>query len=334
MNGVRARRLTHPTHPTGSAMSTPSRPFDHPLPAGAWPVALTPFGPDRELDLSAYRDLLRRYADAGSAGVFATCLSSEIADLTANEIVILSRFAVSELEGRIPVVSGAVADLPLAGLIDLVRRVYDTGPAAVVLAAGTLCPGDADDTVWRRACEKLMDATPGIPLGIYECPWPNHRRLPVDTMAWLADSGRFHFHKDTVCNAAAVRAKAAAVAGSPLRFYDAHLPTLFDSMQAGGAGFSGVACNFFPELLAHACTLYADGRRDPEIDALLEELGRLIPPGYPANAKAFLGDTRGWKIGLTCRAVAETDRDNLAALASLAERVEATLGRRTAASAS
>ena len=41
--------------------------------------------------------------------------------------------------------------------------------------------------------------SPGVPLGIYECPAPYHRLLTPEMLAFCAGSGRFLFIKDTSC---------------------------------------------------------------------------------------------------------------------------------------
>ena len=105
--------------------------------------------------------------------------------------------------------------------------------------------------------------------------------------------------------------------GPGLAFYNAHLPTLADSIRAGGRGYSGVACNFAPELPARVC---ADPS-DAAAWALLARLDALIPPGYPANAKAALA-LRGVAIGPTCRAGVTADAVNLTALETLFDDLE------------
>ncbi len=57
------------------------------LPAGAWPVMLTPFTEELAIDWPGYRALIDFYLAHGSAGLFASCLSSEIQHLTHDEIV-------------------------------------------------------------------------------------------------------------------------------------------------------------------------------------------------------------------------------------------------------
>ncbi|MEM8736905.1 MAG: dihydrodipicolinate synthase family protein [Planctomycetota bacterium] len=286
-----------------------------PLPAGAWPVMLTPFHADRSIDWDGYRALIDFYLDAGSAGLFASCLSSEVQHLTPDEIVELSRVAVEHTAGRVPVVAGAVIDDELEQIALLARRVADTGVEAVVLAAGTLAPADADEAEWRDAVSRLMETTPGVPLGIYECPWPNHRILSAETLGWLAGTGRLLFHKDTACDLQQIEAKLEATRGTPLRFYNAHLPTLTASIEAGGAGFSGTACNFIPALLV-AFGAAGSAEIDPVAQEFVERLRALIPVGYPLNAKHFLA-ARGVPIQPVCRLEVEADPRNLHLLEQL-----------------
>jgi 4-hydroxy-tetrahydrodipicolinate synthase len=294
------------------------------LPAGAWPVMLTPFEHDGRVDWSGYEALIDFYLDAGSAGLFASCLSSEIEKLSADEIVELSAVAQRRASGRASVVAGAVMRGSVEQIAQLTRRVSDTGVSAVVIAAGTLAPADAQESEWRDAFATLMDLAPDAPLGIYECPWPIHRRLSADTMRWLAETGRVLFHKDTACEIGAIQAKCHAVAGSPLAFFNAHQPTLRRSLAMGAAGYSGVGCNFIPEAYVAACR-----NGDDDLTAvawrLLDQLEPLIGPGYPANAKAFLAG-RGVPISTTCRVDATVQPQNLRALDGLRSALDAWLG--------
>lgn len=51
--------------------------------------------------------------------------------------------------------------------------------------------------MWLENCQKLMDMTGDIPLGLYETPVPKVRALTPAMMKWVAKSRRFLFHKDT-----------------------------------------------------------------------------------------------------------------------------------------
>ena len=109
---------------------------------------------------------------------------------------------------------------------------------AVVVNTATLVPQEADDAAWQAAAQELLDLTGSVPLGLYECPVPYKRLLSPALIKWCADSGRFHFHKDTCCNMPEIEAKLKAVgaapatagdagaAPNPFRFYNANVETL------------------------------------------------------------------------------------------------------------
>lgn len=42
-----------------------------------------------------------------------------------------------------------------------------------------------------------MDLTGNLPLGLYETPVPKVRSLTPSMLKWVAETGRFVFHKDT-----------------------------------------------------------------------------------------------------------------------------------------
>ncbi len=45
----------------------------------------------------------------------------------------------------------------------------------VVLIASMLASANESDAVWMERCRQLMALTPGVRLGLYECPEPYHR---------------------------------------------------------------------------------------------------------------------------------------------------------------
>lgn len=55
------------------------------FPGGVWPVMLTPFTEDNEVDENGLRVLVDWYIDNGVKGLFAACQSSEIFNLTFEE---------------------------------------------------------------------------------------------------------------------------------------------------------------------------------------------------------------------------------------------------------
>lgn len=271
------------------------------LPKGLWPVMLTPFREDRSVDWAGVDALTDWYIDRGSAGLFTVCLSSEMYELTEEERVALAERVVKRAAGRVPVVAAGTFGGAVDVQAEFTRRLADTGLAAVVVIAGQLAGKCEADDVWQARAEAFLSRTDGIPLGLYECPVPYHRLLDPRLLAWAGGTGRFVWMKDTCCDAAAERAKIAACRGTPLRWYNAHTPTLLASLQAGGDGFSGVAANLYPELFAWLCAKFATRPAEAaELQNRLTLWELAIRGGYPRSAKAFLR-RRGLPILDVCR---------------------------------
>lgn len=173
--------------------------------------------------------------------------------------------------------------------------------AVVVLTVNQLAVENESEAIWQQHAEALLAACPGVPLGLYECPVPYHRTLSPELLGWAARTGRFHFLKDTSCDLALIRAKLKAIRGTAMGWYNAHCPSLLESLRLGGHGYSGIAANFYPELFVRLCAEYAN---QPEVAERLQRFLTLadgtIRHRYPASAKRWLG-MLGLPIGETCR---------------------------------
>ena len=84
---------------------------------GVWPVMLTPFDENRQIDWESLKKLIDWYIAAGVHGLFANCQSSEMFFLSDAESLQLTRFVVDYVAGRVPVVaSGHTACGVLVGV--------------------------------------------------------------------------------------------------------------------------------------------------------------------------------------------------------------------------
>lgn len=270
---------------------------------GVWPVVLTAFGQNGSIDFNGYGKLLDWYIGNGAAGLFAVCLSSELYALSAAERLELARFTVKHGGGKLPVVACGGLGATLAEMADSVKAMADTGVDAVILPAALLCGPAADETEFERNFTAIVRATPGIKLGIYEIPLPYHRRISPASLKHLVElgQGRLTFLKDTCCDAAVIRQKLAATAGSNLQLYNANITTLWDSLRAGAAGFSGIAANFYPGLLAKLCQIYeSDPALAKELQQFFNAVNRAVEFKYPRGAKLFIREC-GVEINDYCR---------------------------------
>jgi 4-hydroxy-tetrahydrodipicolinate synthase len=260
------------------------------LPDGAWPVMLTPFNPDRSIDWTQVDSLTDWLIDNGAAGIFAVALSGEMYDLTAEERHALARRVVERAAGRVPVVASSVASGPVDGQVKAAAEMAATGVDAVVLIS-SLVGGLADpEERWRETVQVILDRNPGVDFGIYECPLP-YKRLPsLATVAWMAETGRFVFYKDTSHSTEVMRERTGAIVGTRMKLFNAQISSLTDSLRLGAAGLSGYAANIYPELVSWLCTHFDDQPQDEAIavQRLLTVAEHVINSRYPTSAKFYL----------------------------------------------
>lgn len=117
-----------------------------------------------------------------------------------------------------------------------------------VLIVSTLCAPEEGDDVLLQRLRQLVDATPGVTLGLYECPAPYHRLLTLEALAYAATSGRFVFLKDTCRDNAVIDARLAHLAklpASPFRWYNGNVTTLLHSLRAGAFGIIAACARTF-----------------------------------------------------------------------------------------
>ena len=204
--------------------------------------------------------------------------------------------------GRVPVIGSAVAGNNPADQIRAVREIAATGLTAVVLLPCLIAGEGESDAVWQSRLERIVAGTGDIPLGFYECPRPYKRAVSVESIRWAASTGRFVFHKDTCHNLDLMKAKIAALQGTPLKFYNTQMSSLIATLQAGGHGFSSYAANLYPELVQWVCLNFA---KDPAQALALQRLVAVseysINNKYPSSAKTFVRENAGVDIGPLCR---------------------------------
>jgi len=221
---------------------------------GVWPVMLTPFDENRQIDWDSLRKLIDWYIAAGVHGLFANCQSSEMFFLSDDESLQLTRFVVDYVAGRVPVVASGHTACGLAQQIDQLGKMAETGVDSVIMISNRFAmPGESDDVVLANLKKITAAITDKVGLGIYECPHPYKRLLSDAVVSWCAQSGRYTFIKDTCCQIETIRRRLALTAGSRLHIANANGQTLLASLQAGAHGYSGVMTNFHPELYVWLC---------------------------------------------------------------------------------
>jgi 4-hydroxy-tetrahydrodipicolinate synthase len=120
---------------------------------------LTPFCDDGSVDFDGLRRLTDFYLDSGSAGLFANCLSSEMFQLSPMERLGIVECVVQQAAGRAPVVACGNFGRDPAAVCAFIRKMADTGAAAVVLITGLLAGPEEDEGRLREAVEAILEKT-------------------------------------------------------------------------------------------------------------------------------------------------------------------------------
>ncbi len=270
---------------------------------GFIPVMLTPFKDNGSIDFNALTSLTEVYLNAGAKGLFANCLSSEMFELNADERIEVIKHVIKVANGSVPVVATGTFGGPISEQADFVKKVHDTGTAAVILLNGLLADQSESDDVFNERVFKLLDLTPNIPVGFYECPVPYKRLLSPQQLQSFVATGRVIYHKDTSLDIEQIKEKLALTAGTDFGIYDAYMGHAVKTLQAGCAGLSCIQGNYFPELIVWLCDNFDNPELQTKVQLVQDFLTNnmdVMHDVYPIVSKYFL-QKRGLKISTYTR---------------------------------
>jgi 4-hydroxy-tetrahydrodipicolinate synthase len=256
---------------------------------GVWPTMITPFKENKEIDYAGLEQFVEWLIIKGVQGLFAVCQSSEMLFLSLEERVQLAKFVKEQSAGRVPVIASGHISYAIKDQVEEIKQISAVGIDAFVIVSNRLAGYDESENVWKRNAEIILKEVPDIAFGVYECPAPYKRLLSPELLKWCADTGRFHFLKDTSCDTLQIKAKLDAVKGTPLKLFNANAATLLNSLDNGASGYSGIMANFHPDLYVRLMEIFS---RHPQEAARLQNylgLASVIERQlYPVNAKYHL----------------------------------------------
>ncbi|MGM9475760.1 dihydrodipicolinate synthase family protein [Pedobacter sp. GSP4] len=270
---------------------------------GFIPVMLTPFLSDGNIDYPALTQLTEIYLQAGSSGLFANCLSSEMFELSDKERIAAIKHVIKVVDGAVPVVATGTFGGPIAKQADFVKAVSDAGVEAVIAITSLLADESESDEVFNDRVFDLFNQTSNIPIGFYECPVPYKKVLKPQQLADFVATGRVIYHKDTCLDLPQIKEKLKLTAGQAFGLYDAYIVHAVESLKAGSSGLSCIQGNYFPELIVWLCDHYNDNALKDEVQVVQQFLidnMDVMHNVYPVVSKYFL-QKRGLKISTFTR---------------------------------
>lgn len=270
---------------------------------GFIPVMLTPFLSNGNIDYPALTQLTEIYLQAGSSGLFANCLSSEMFELTGKERIQAIKHVIKVVNGAVPVVATGTFGGAISEQADFVKEVSDAGVEAVIAITSLLADESESDEVFNDRVFDLIDQTDKIPLGFYECPVPYKRVLKPTQLADFVSTGRVIYHKDTCLDLSQIKEKLKLTEGRAFGLYDAYIVHAVESLKAGASGLSCIQGNYFPELIVWLCDHYNDEAFKDEVQVVQQFLidnMDVMHNVYPVVSKYFL-QKRGLNISTFTR---------------------------------
>ena len=277
------------------------------IPGGIYPVMITPFTADNQIDYDAVDRIVEFYAQGGCHGIFAVCQSSEMFWLTENEREKLAARVVKASAGRMCVVASGHISERMEDQIRELRRIAATGVNAVVMISNRLASPDESDDALIARMKTILDAIPGVTFGMYECPYPYKRMLTPKVLEAMAETGRFTFIKDTCCDAELIAERIKLLDGR-IQLFNANCATALETFESGADGFSGIMANYHPDLLVW---LYENFRAQPEkarkLSSMLSVMSLVEGCGHPAATKYHM-NLVGVPMEIRCRSINADER--------------------------
>lgn len=270
---------------------------------GFIPVMLTPFLHNGDIDYPALTQLTEIYLQAGSSGLFANCLSSEMFELTDRERIQAIKHVLKVVNGAVPVVATGTFGGDITKQADFVKEVSDLGVEAVIAITSLLANEDETDDVFNERVFQLLDQTGEIPMGFYECPVPYKRVLKPQQLADFVSTGRVIYHKDTSLDLDQIKEKLSVTNGHAFGLYDAYMVHAVESLKAGSSGLSCIQGNYFPELIVWLCDHYNNELLKDEVAVVQQFIVDnmdVMHNVYPIVSKYFL-QKRGLNISTYTR---------------------------------
>ena len=262
--------------------------------SGIWVPLITPFA-DGEVDHAALRALVRRYADAGIAGLVALGTTGEPAALDDAEqdavlatILDEARAAAHSTHGAdvraLPVLVG-VSGNHTASMKERIEQLNALPIAGVLMAAPYyIRPSQAGIVGHFMALADASDK----PVVLYDIPYRTGVRLELDTLLTLAAHPRIQAVKDC---AGSLDTTLALIRDGRLQVLTGEDINIFNTLCLGGSGAIAASAHLRPERFVALYRALSAGQLD-EGRRIFHELAPLIQALFaepnPAPVKALL----------------------------------------------
>lgn len=218
--------------------------------SGSITALATPFDPDGELDLDAWRRLIDAQLAGGTQALVVAGSTGEAAALHGVEFDVLLRTAVEQVGGRVPVIAGT-GDANTAKSIEQTRRAGALGADAALVVTPPYVRPTQDGLV---AHYRAIADDGALPVVLYNVPGRTGGDLLPETVAQLAGHPRIIGIKEARNEPERMLALL-ALQSSDFVVLSGDDPTACRAMLAGADGVVSVASNVLPRAFRRLCEL-------------------------------------------------------------------------------
>ncbi len=254
---------------------------------GSFVALATPLRGD-EVDVDAYRALIRLQIGNGTAGLVPIGTTGEYATLTQEERNLLIRTAVESAAGRVPVIAGAGTNSTRT-TIESVARAREQGADAALIVTPYYNKPVAAGLVAHFAA--IAKAHPGFPIIAYNVPSRTGCDLTPEVWRRLCDIPEIIGIKEATGSMARLLELKEKGGREGLSFLSGDDFTIAPFIAAGGSGVISVSANIAPRVIADLCALSLahDFAKAAAMQAMLVPLhNALFSESNPIPVKAAL----------------------------------------------
>ena len=225
---------------------------------GVYPVPITPFTSDDQIDVKAYRRLVDFMVSGGSHGLITSGGMSLFPVLTEDERRQLLEIALDEVRGRVPVLAG-VGGIATKEIIRYVQHGQKAGVAGFMLT-NPYYTNWCEDEVYEHFLAICQSTD--LPCMLYNNPFTTKINVEVDLLCRLADAApSFRYVKDTTYDITRVSQIISASQGKLTVFAGLDDMSL-ESFMMGAQGWVAGVSNVLPGEAAQLFELADKGQYD------------------------------------------------------------------------
>lgn len=265
---------------------------------GVFPVVMTPFKENGEIDFTALADHVDWLIKGGVHGLIPNGSTGEYAAMTWDEQKAVIKCVVEAAKKRVPVVAGVTAETANR-VIELANASKSYGADGIMLLPPPY-NNPTQDEVYHHF--ELISEAVDMPIMVYNNPWSTGVDISCETVIKLSKLKNVEYCKECTGN---VRRQRQILLGSNygIKIFSGWDDLCYEAIAFGADGWVSMAANVFPEACSKMVNLLFEKKYEEAwkiYQDLLPWLSHLEDYGNSKQAIKYAATKRGRNLGI-CR---------------------------------